>query len=201
MAANTLTLKDTTMSCAITIRQVRARTALIMALSVLLCMLSCVRVTHRYETPAARADALKEQGKYEEAIKAYRAHLAQRIAQRGPEENPYFYLLLIGDCYIAMDQLQEAEESYREAHAQEVDKALVADRFRRLADWYENENELENAMALLQKYRHLDPLLFDLEIDRLHKAYVRRELQAESPLLAPASDTPKTNSANPSEIP
>ena len=39
--------------------------------------------------------------------------------------------------------------------------------------------QLEEAIKILRQHRSLDTLLFDLEIDRLHKESVRREIAEE----------------------
>lgn len=130
---------------------------------------------------AAKAQELREEGKCEEAIEEYLAHIQERLAEKSrPEnENPYFYYLLIGDCRLQMEQVDPAIAAFERARNEGVDRPLVSERLRRLGRWFEEQNRFEEGIEHLMKFRELDPLLFDLEIDRLHKAQVRQEQEIE----------------------
>ncbi|MCB0325156.1 MAG: tetratricopeptide repeat protein [Bdellovibrionales bacterium] len=121
---------------------------------------------------AALAEELTAEHQYEAAIEEYRRHLNDRLTDehRTAEENPYFYELLIGDLYLRLERVDDAINAYESALREKVDTGLVGERLRRLGDWYEERGQYEQAIATLRKYRFLDPLTFDLEIDRLHKA-------------------------------
>ena len=126
---------------------------------------------------AQRAQQLRQEGKFEEAITEYRLHmeLRRKDAHRPPDENPAFYELLIGDVYLDANSPLEAEESYQRASDADVHGDLVNFKFRHLGQWYESQGNLEKAIQILKKYRDRDPLMFDYDIDRLHKAMLRRE--------------------------
>ena len=128
------------------------------------------------DSHAGRAEVLAKEGKYQEAIDEYELHLEQRLASesRSEGENPYFYKLLIGDLYLELNQVDKAVEAYEVALEREVRPGLTKERFRRLGNWYSERGEIEEGILVLKKYRELDPLLFDLEIDRLHKESLRR---------------------------
>ena len=129
---------------------------------------------------AEQAQKLRESKKFEEAIKEYKKHIQVRLERKQNDENPYFYYLLIGDCQVELDKLDDAEASYLKALEHKVDQALVAERLRRLGTWYSERAKFEEGIDLLQRHRHLDPLLYDLEIDRLHKLLVAKEIKEES---------------------
>lgn len=127
-----------------------------------------------------KAQQHQEDEEFIEAITEYRLHLAERIERKTQkEENPYFYYLLIGDCYLSLENVNEAEKNYLIAKQNQVSLSLVAERLRRIGNWYEERNELEQALLFLKKYRDLDPLLFDLETDRIHKKFVAAEIKKE----------------------
>ena len=136
------------------------------------------------------AEELSRQGKTEEAIAEYRQHIAFRLAvEDRPEwENPYFYLLLIGDLQLNAGQLDAALTTYEEAERQKVHPSLISDRFRSVATWYESQGKLVEAATILERYRTRDELLFDSMLDRISKQIVQKEEAAAA--LATASPTP-----------
>jgi len=127
-----------------------------------------------YYTEAERAEALEKKGEYLEAIQAYENHISTRLASDKlyKNENPSFYKLLIGDLYLELEQVEQAEQAYLAALEKEVSKPLCADRIKKLGQWHEKKGNFEEAFKIIEKHRELDTLLFDLEIDRLHKAKV-----------------------------
>jgi tetratricopeptide (TPR) repeat protein len=124
-----------------------------------------------------QAEELARQNKIDEAINAYRLHMHARLTltDRPEWENPYLYLLLIGDLYLAKADINKAQESYLSAELNKVDAHLISDRFRALASWHEKQGDLEAAIAILTKNRERDPLLFDAMLDRISKDLVKRE--------------------------
>lgn len=151
----------------------------------LLCLLTnsgCFTFVHVFDSAshAEQAQELREAKKFEEAIEQYKKHIQVRLERKQRDENPYFYYLLIGDCQVELEQIDDAETSYLKALEHKVDEALVAERLRRLGTWYSERVEFEKGIDLLQRHRHLDPLLYDLEIDRLHKLLVASEIKEES---------------------
>jgi len=115
------------------------------------------------------AEELTSEGKPDEAIAAYRKHLSERLeASDRPEwENPYFYLLNIGDIELSRGNVDAALAAYEEAEREKVELPLVADRYRAVAVWYEEHGQLEKALEVLSKYREKDPLIFDSMLDRV----------------------------------
>ncbi len=115
------------------------------------------------------AEDLSSEGKHDEAIAAYHEHIANRleVADRPEWENPYFYLLNVGDIELSRGNVDKALAAYEEAEREKVDLPLVADRYRAVASWYEEHGQLEKALEILTKYRDKDPLIFDSMLDRV----------------------------------
>ena len=115
------------------------------------------------------AEQLTSDGKHDEAIAAYREHIANRleVTDRPEWENPYFYLLNVGDIELSRGNVDKALATYEEAEHEKVDPPLVADRYRAVASWYEEHGQLEKALEILTKYRDKDPLIFDSMLDRV----------------------------------
>ena len=97
------------------------------------------------------AEELSRQGRYKEAIEEYRAHMEARlaVANRPEWENPYFYLLLIGDVYLGKGEIERALTSYEDAEKNGVHEALVSDRYRSVAARYEEKGDLKKAFDKL----------------------------------------------------
>lgn len=115
------------------------------------------------------AEELSSEGKPEEAIAAYRSHISERLEtpERPEWENPYFYLLNIGDIELSRGNVDAALAAYEEAEREKVELPLVADRYRAVAAWYEEHGELQKALDVLTTYREKDPLIFDSMLDRV----------------------------------
>lgn len=146
------------------------------------------------KTLRQKADAYSQEKKYEEAISAYREHIAQRAAvvDRPEWENPYIYLLDIGDIYLEMGDVERALATYESAATHDVKAGYVNDRLRYIATWYEEQGNLDKAIEHLQTYRERDELLFDLMLNRLARKLVAREeaLEAEADLESSPDQTP-----------
>ena len=123
------------------------------------------------------AEKTARDGSADDAIELYKRHLERRLAvkDRPDWENPYLYLLTIGDLQLKQGNVDAALASYEQAEKQEVRKELISDRFRGVALQFESENRLEDACAILKKYRNRDPLIFDGMLDRISKEIVVRE--------------------------
>jgi hypothetical protein len=126
-----------------------------------------------------RAEELSRQKKYPEAIAAYRSHMQQRlkIHDRPEWENPYFYLILIGDIELGTNKPQEAFAAFIEAESKGVDSYLVSDRIRSVARWYEDHSELDKAIEVLMAHKAKDPFLFEAMLDRINKSKTHIEDQ------------------------
>ncbi|MFN8392618.1 MAG: tetratricopeptide repeat protein [Bdellovibrionota bacterium] len=138
-----------------------------------------------------QAELLRENGQYEAAIQQYQIFIDERLHQPPPPGalNPYFYYLLIGDCYLKLDKADEAKSAYLTALSNDVDKPLVAGKLRELAAWFEKNKRFDDAIAILHEHRELDPLLFDLDIDRNHKEAIEAEDQSRSGSVQKESST------------
>jgi len=140
----------------------------------------------------SKAESLLRQDKFEEACGEYKLHIADRLAveDRPKWENPYFYYLIIGDIKLRASNVNEALAAYEFAEKMHVDLQLVSDRYRYVAQWYENKGQHGNAIKILAKYRDRDPLLFDAVLDR-----VARELTIleDSTKKSKTFSTDKTN--------
>lgn len=125
----------------------------------------------------SRADELTREGKYDEAIAAYEEHIQDRLADisRPEWENPYFYLLNIGDIELARNEPEKALKQYEEAEAKGIALTLVSDRYRAVATWFESRGELQKALEVLTRYQSKDPLLFDSMLDRIARELTSNE--------------------------
>lgn len=123
------------------------------------------------------AESLAQEGRYEEAIEAYRAHMEERRADtdRPTWENPSFYLLAIGDLQLQQNNPSAARATYDEAGRQEVDPRLVTDRYLALALWYEDKGKLKEALGVLNVYRSRDPELLNGTFTRIAKKLTEQE--------------------------
>ena len=123
------------------------------------------------------AEELTSEGKPDEAITAYRKHISERLetSDRPEWENPYFYLLNVGDIELSRGNVDAALAAYEEAERENVELPLVADRYRAVAVWYEEHGEPQKALDILTKYREKDPLIFDSMLDRIARELTKAE--------------------------
>ena len=126
-----------------------------------------------------KAEALTEQREFEAAKQEYRLHMEERLTEptRPADENPYFYLLALGDLQLKQEDPKGALKLYEEAEQKGVENTLISDRFRSVALWYEARGETESALAVLKQYRNRDDLLFDAMLDRLARELTAKEEQ------------------------
>jgi tetratricopeptide (TPR) repeat protein len=124
-----------------------------------------------------KADEAVRRKDYQTAIDLYQQHIDYRLTVKDrPEwENPYFYLLQIGDIQLGQEKDQDAIKSYLRAEENGVDKGLISDRIRYIGAWYEERGRLDDAFQLLKAHKARDPLLFDLALDRIAKEMVKKE--------------------------
>ena len=54
---------------------------------------------------------------------------------------------------------------------------FIIDRYRKIFHFYEERGELEQAIDFLTENKAMDELLFDAEIDRLHKKLVTKDIE------------------------
>lgn len=129
---------------------------------------------HDYLRQAEEASRQKD---WDLAVASYRRHIDSRLAiQSRPDwENPWFYLLMIGDIELGRERPEPALLSYQEAFDKGVERGLVSDRFRLVATWYEQRGRLSEALDLLKQHREKDELLFDIMLDRISRELTRRE--------------------------
>lgn len=142
-----------------------------------------------------QAKTLFEQGELHKAITLYDAHLNSRLSNpaRPKGENPYFYCALIGDALLRAGDLQAAYRTYQFGRAAGIEDRMLAMRFRDIAhklSLYPGSGH-QMAIDFLQKYRDLDQLMIDLDIDVYHRAQIAAEDQqmAEAPALLPLPPT------------
>ena len=114
---------------------------------------------------------------WEQAMVNYRLHIDYRLSlkERPEWENPWFYLLMIGDIELGRDKPGEAVQNYEQAFERGVEKNLVSDRLRLAATWYEQHDRIPEALTLLTRHRDKDEILFDIMLDRLSRELTRRE--------------------------
>ena len=147
----------------------RSRTAALLVVIALGC--------HAPGEKVRQAEELSRQGDYSSAIVLYREHMQERLSlQSRPEwENPYFYLLLIGDVQLGQGQPEAALATYEEAEQMKVEPTLISDRYRAVGRWYQEHGQSQRALEVLSKYRDRDSLLFDAMLDRIAKELTAKE--------------------------
>ena len=123
------------------------------------------------------AERYAEEGKPDEAIDEYRRHIEYRLSvEDRPEwENPFFYLLIIGDLQLQKGSVDDALASYEEAEKNGVDRSLVADRYRHVGSCLAEQGKLTDALRVLTQYRDRDPLLIDSMRDRIAREIISRD--------------------------
>lgn len=138
----------------------------------------CIFTSSRYQL-LEDADHLTQEGEFDAAIAKYQEHIQFRLREKKRPlwENPYFYLLSIGDLELRKNDPESAIRRYEDAEQHDVEAGLVSDRFRFVASWYVERGRVTEGISLLQKYRSRDPLLFDAMLDRFSKALVAQEDQ------------------------
>jgi tetratricopeptide (TPR) repeat protein len=136
-------------------------------------------------TPSAwlmKAEEASSSARYEDAIEAYRKHIAYRLNAKRPDwENPYFYELKIGDIHLHQSRPKKALEAYLSAWKHGVSDQMVSDRIRAVARWYERSKQLQKSFELLAEYRELDSLLFDSILDRIARQLSEQEASNTQP--------------------
>jgi hypothetical protein len=150
------------------------RRVAVASITTILLLSACVR----YSSPTLEeAEQLSREGRYDEAISGYRRHMEERLAlENRPEwENPYFYLLLIGDIELGRNDVAASLRSYEEAERHGVHQTLISDRYRSVARYHEERGELEAARKVLETYRTRDPLLFESMLDRIARKLTESE--------------------------
>jgi tetratricopeptide (TPR) repeat protein len=129
------------------------------------------------ESYKQQADELRKSEEYDEAISAYKKHINHRLKvnPRPDWDNPYIYLLDIGDIYLEQGQVEKALKQYEEAEEKGVKQAYCNDRYRAVALYYEERGELKKSLKILEKYREKDTFLIDLMLDRLARKLIAAE--------------------------
>lgn len=142
----------------------------------LLCGTSCGIFT-KMPTVLESADQARKDGRFQEAIQLYKQHLQTRLntSWKIKNENPYFWLLTVGDVYLQAGDPVKAQLAYDQARTQNVDLPLLVDRYLSLATWYKEHGNTKEAIAILTEYRSLDTLLFNGELDTISKELVDKE--------------------------
>lgn len=127
------------------------------------------------------AESLRSEAAYDAAVQEYLQHIDERLADTGrpEEENPYFYYIFIGDIYLEQGSPARALGSYGSAMQQGVPMEFIIDRYRRIAQHYEEKGEIQRAIDFLTENKAMDELLFEAEIDRLHKKLVAEDIERQ----------------------
>lgn len=135
---------------------------------------SCSSELNNHKTSAEEYAKSK---KYTEAIAAYQKHIDARLkVKKRPEwENPYIYLLDIGDIYLEQGDVESALKNYELAEKRDVKQAYVNEHYRAVAAWYEKNGDLKKSLQILKDYSDRDPELFNMIMDRIAKQIVSQE--------------------------
>lgn len=122
------------------------------------------------------AEQLRQSKRFDEAIKIYENKIANNSNNKEDQgENIYFYAVIIGDLLIEQGKITEALLRFKEAEKHKVDPLIIADRIKQSARWFENHDQLENAIKVLESNREIDELTIDIELDRISRKIVERD--------------------------
>ena len=140
----------------------------------LFCCFSCS--SNKNISLADKAAQEFNDGDLEQARKNYFRHMKKRLLDesRPNDENPFFYLVLIGDIYLKEEKLERAFYFYRVGHGKKVKTPLIAYRIRKVALAYHKNKQSEIALDILREYRELDEFAFDAEKDKIHREYINQ---------------------------
>lgn len=150
----------------------------LLALALILGITSCSLFSTRNEMSLARkAEQAQKAGNCDKAIELYSKHIEDRITQeiKAEKENPWFYLVKIGDCQLEQHKENEALNTYLEAKSKKVYPDLIADRIMKVVDLRVKQKRYDHAINLLKDHREIDELKFDSRIDEIHKEIVINE--------------------------
>ncbi|HMO02016.1 MAG TPA: lysophospholipid acyltransferase family protein [Oligoflexia bacterium] len=116
---------------------------------------------------------------WSKAIRHYYAHINDRnlVKNRPDWENPYFYLIAIGDIHLEEKKYKLALDRYLEAEAKGIPQTLVTDRIRLIAAKLKDDGALKDAFEHLKKFKDRDSLIFDGLLDSLAKQITQTEEQ------------------------
>jgi hypothetical protein len=145
---------------------------------VLVCTFGASACTPRKPPPRPnldQADYLRKKGDINGAIAAYRRYIDERLEarDRAPNEDPIFYLVVVGDLLLDTRRAGDAYVTYKEAEKKGADKALIADRYVKVAQWYIWAGEHTEAMRILKDHSYLDPLLFEGYLDQAERGRLK----------------------------
>lgn len=143
------------------------------------------------------AEELATEERWDESIAAYEEHIQARlgVSDRPDWENPYFYLLTIGDVELKRGDPTKALQKYEEAEKHGVASSLVSDRYRAVATWYEEHGNLDEAIKVLTTYRERDSLIFDAMLDRIARTLTEREATSPPTSSPPPTVAPSTSTS------
>jgi len=127
-----------------------------------------------------QAQTLIKNGEIDQGIILYQEHMLERLKNpwRPDSENPYFYLILIGDAEKDRKNYEKAIEYYKEALSHRVADDLILSRMREVAFELFHTGQEDPAIELLQSFHKLDPLFIDGTIDELNKLKLEKLNQA-----------------------
>lgn len=119
-------------------------------------------------SPLRLAKSYEQKEEYQKAIEVY-----QQIIKN--KSQIYIYYLLIGDNYLKLKNPDLAEDNYILAIENNAENEFIIDRIRLLARYFAEQNDFEQAIEILRKYRYLNPDSIDFSIDGLHKDSIKIE--------------------------
>lgn len=135
----------------------------ILIISVL--FLGCQAQNHLLE-----AESFSEAGKFEDAIKSYELHIEARLKEDRKEwENPHFYQIRIAELYLKLNNSEEALRRIKLAEDKKVEKDLILDGIREVAEYFAVRNKVDEAIDLLDSYRSFDESYIDGLVDKIVK--------------------------------
>lgn len=118
-----------------------------------------------------QAESFSEAGRYEDAIKEYERHISMRLEEKRQEwENPEFYQIRIASLYLKLNNVDEALKRIKLAEEKKVEKDLILDGVREIAEHLASHDKIDAAIDLLDSYRSIDETYVDGLVDKIGKS-------------------------------
>lgn len=121
-----------------------------------------------------KAESFYEAGKYEDAIREYERHISMRQEEKRQEwENPDFYQIRIASLYLKLDKVDEALKTIKIAEQKKVEKDLILDGIREIAEYLAAHDKIDAAIDLLDSYKSYDETYVDGLVDKIGKSALK----------------------------
>lgn len=88
-------------------------------------------------------------------------------------ENPDFYQIRIASLYLKLDKVDEALKTIKIAEQKKVEKDLILDGIREIAEYLAAHDKIDAAIDLLDSYKSYDETYVDGLVDKIGKSALK----------------------------